>query len=61
MDDKDWEIFKQQLNRKTGIDLQLYKEQQMRRRINNLIGKTEFKSYTSFFADEVRHQLYPLK
>ncbi|MBR6888061.1 MAG: chemotaxis protein CheR, partial [Selenomonadaceae bacterium] len=40
MDDKDWEIFKQQLNRKTGIDLQLYKEQQMRRRINNLIQKT---------------------
>ncbi len=54
MDDKDWEIFKQQLNRKTGIDLQLYKEQQMRRRINNLIQKTPFKSYTSFFADAVR-------
>ena len=31
MDDKDWELFKQKLNRKTGIDLQLYKEQQMRR------------------------------
>lgn len=54
MDDKDWELFKQQLNRKTGIDLQLYKEQQMRRRINNLIQKTEFKSYTTFFADAVR-------
>ena len=54
MDDKDWEIFKQQLNRKTGIDLQLYKEQQMRRRINNLIQKTPFKSYTSFFSDAVR-------
>lgn len=56
MDDKDWEIFKQQLNRKTGIDLQLYKEQQMRRRINNLIQKTEFKSYTTFFADVVRNK-----
>lgn len=56
MDDKDWEIFKQQLNRKTGIDLQLYKEQQMRRRINNLIQKTEFKSYTTFFADAVRNK-----
>ncbi len=54
MDDKDWEIFKQQLNRKTGIDLQLYKEQQMRRRINNLIQKTAFKSYTEFFADATR-------
>ncbi len=56
MDDKDWEIFKQQLNRKTGIDLQLYKEQQMRRRINNLIQKTEFKSYTTFFADAVKNK-----
>ena len=54
MDDKDWELFKQKLNRKTGIDLQLYKEQQMRRRINNLIQKTPFKSYTTFFDDAVR-------
>ena len=54
MDDKDWEAFKAKLNRKTGIDLQLYKEQQMRRRINNLIQKTPFKSYTSFFDDAVR-------
>ena len=54
MDDKDWELFKDKLNRKTGIDLQLYKEQQMRRRINNLIGKTEFKSYTTYFNDVVK-------
>ena len=54
MDDRDWELFKDKLNRKTGIDLQLYKEQQMRRRINNLIGKTEFKSYTAFFNDAVK-------
>ena len=54
MDDKDWELFKDKLNRKTGIDLQLYKEQQMRRRINNLIQKTPFKSYTSFFNDAVK-------
>ena len=54
MDDKDWELFKQHLNRKTGIDLQLYKEQQMRRRINNLIQKTPFKSYTSFFNDAIK-------
>lgn len=54
MDDKDWELFKQKLNRKTGIDLQLYKEQQMRRRINNLIQKTPFKSYTTFFDDAAR-------
>ncbi|MBR4153338.1 MAG: protein-glutamate O-methyltransferase CheR [Selenomonadaceae bacterium] len=54
MDDKDWELFKEKLNRKTGIDLQLYKEQQMRRRINNLIQKTTFKSYTAFFNDVVK-------
>ena len=54
MDDKDWELFKDKLNKKTGIDLQLYKEQQMRRRINNLINKTPFKSYTSFFNDVVK-------
>lgn len=54
MDDKDWELFKEKLNRKTGIDLQLYKEQQMRRRINNLIQKTTFKSYTVFFNDVVK-------
>ena len=54
MDDKDWELFKDKLNKKTGIDLQLYKEQQMRRRINNLINKTPFKSYTAFFNDAVK-------
>lgn len=54
MDDKDWELFKDKLNKKTGIDLQLYKEQQMRRRINNLINKTPFKSYTSYFNDVVK-------
>ncbi|MBR4904841.1 MAG: protein-glutamate O-methyltransferase CheR [Selenomonadaceae bacterium] len=54
MDDKDWELFKDKLNKKTGIDLQLYKEQQMRRRINNLIQKTTFKSYTAFFNDTVK-------
>ena len=54
MDDKDWELFKQKLNRKTGIDLQLYKEQQMRRRINNLIVKTPYKSYTVYFNEIVK-------
>ena len=33
MDEKDWELFKKKLNDKTGIDLQLYKEPQMKRRI----------------------------
>ena len=49
MDDKDWEIFKKKLNVKTGIDLQLYKEAQMRRRIGNLVTRAEFKSYTEYF------------
>ncbi len=49
MDDKDWEVFKQKLNTKTGIDLQLYKEPQMRRRIGNLVQRSEFKTFTEYF------------
>lgn len=51
MDDKDWELFKKKLNDKTGIDLQLYKEAQMRRRIGNLVTRAEMNSYTVYFND----------
>lgn len=54
MDDKDWEVFKQKLNAKTGIDLQLYKEPQMRRRIGNLVQRSEFKSFTEYFDSVVK-------
>ena len=33
-EDRDWELFKQKLKGKTEIDLDLYKEPQMKRRIN---------------------------
>ena len=56
MDDKDWEIFKKKLNAKTGIDLQLYKEAQMRRRIGNLVTRAEFKSYTEYFDSVAKNK-----
>ena len=49
MDDKDWEIFKKKLNVKTGIDLQLYKEPQMRRRIGNLVTRADMNSFVAYF------------
>lgn len=54
MDDKDWELFKKKLNEKTGIDLQLYKEAQMRRRISNLVTRAEMNSFTVYFNDVVK-------
>ncbi|MBQ7704349.1 MAG: protein-glutamate O-methyltransferase CheR [Selenomonadaceae bacterium] len=49
MDDKDWDLFKQKLNAKTGIDLHLYKEPQMRRRIGNLVTRADMKSFVAYF------------
>ncbi len=49
MDEKDWALFKEKLNKKTGIDLQLYKEPQMKRRIGNLVTRAEFKSFSAYF------------
>ena len=54
MDEKDWETFKKKLNDKTGIDLQLYKEPQMKRRIGNLVTRSEFKSFTAYFDNVVK-------
>ncbi len=49
MEDKDWELFKKKLNDKTGIDLQLYKEPQMKRRIGNLVTRAEMTSFVEYF------------
>ncbi len=49
MDDKDWQLFKKKLNDKTGIDLDLYKEAQMRRRIGNLVDRSDVDSYVAYF------------
>ena len=53
-DDKDWELFKQKLRSKTEIDLDLYKEPQMRRRINNRIIREGFKSCSEYFDSVVK-------
>ncbi len=49
MDDKDWAEFKKKLKAKTEIDLDLYKEPQMKRRIGNLVTRNEFKSFCEYF------------
>ena len=51
MDDKDWDLFKKKLNAKTGIDLHLYKEPQMRRRIGNLVTRSDLKTFCAYFDD----------
>ena len=56
MDEKDWATFKKKLNDKTGIDLQLYKEPQMKRRIGNLVTRSEFKSFTAYFDHVVKNK-----
>ena len=49
MDDNDWVAFKRKLKGKTEIDLDLYKEAQMKRRIGNLVTRNGFDSYTAYF------------
>ena len=49
MDDKDWVLFKKKLKAKTEIDLDLYKEPQMKRRIGNLVNRNSFNSYSEYF------------
>lgn len=44
-----YEIFKDKVYRKTGINLNSYKERQMKRRIESLIGRNAFTSYDSYF------------
>lgn len=49
MDDKDWADFKRKLKAKTEIDLDLYKEPQMKRRIGNLVTRASMDSYSEYF------------
>lgn len=49
MDEKDWELFKQKFKAKSGIDLNLYKANQMQRRIGNLMTRHGTKSYVDFY------------
>lgn len=54
MDDRDWAAFKQKLKQKTEIDLDLYKEPQMKRRIGNLVTRGGFDSYTAYFDNAAK-------
>ncbi len=46
--DKDYELFKKKVKAKIGLDLDNYKEQQMRRRINQLMQKHNVSNYPDF-------------
>ena len=54
MDDHDWVAFKRNLKMKTEIDLDLYKEAQMKRRIGNLVTRNSFDSFTGYFDHVVK-------
>lgn len=49
-DGKDYAQFKEAIYRKTGIDLNLYKQQQMQRRLYNMVERAGFKTFTEYFA-----------
>ena len=49
VDEKDWAAFKQKLKAKTEIDLDLYKEAQMKRRIGNLVTRGGLDSFVAYF------------
>ncbi|MFC2342392.1 MAG: CheR family methyltransferase [Negativicutes bacterium] len=51
MDEKDWIEFKRKLKSKTDIDLDLYKEPQMKRRIGNLVTRSNAKSFVEYFEN----------
>ncbi|HHY90225.1 MAG TPA: protein-glutamate O-methyltransferase CheR [Clostridiales bacterium] len=54
-----YEKFKEQILKKTGIDLSAYKERQMKRRIDSLIQRNKFNSYEEFFQEINRnHKLF---
>ena len=48
-EDRDWGLFKQKLKARTEIDLDLYKEPQMKRRINNLVMRAGYKECCAYF------------
>lgn len=46
----DYEKFAEQIKRKTGIDLSLYKEAQMLRRLTSLYEKKGFRNFAEYFS-----------
>jgi len=57
--DQDFAQFIHRLKSKTGIDLALYKESQMKRRLNSLKEKRGFRSFVDFFQAMMKNpELY---
>ncbi|WP_168714460.1 CheR family methyltransferase [Metabacillus litoralis] len=50
MIDQDYEQFIKNIKSKTGIDLSLYKEAQMKRRLTSLYEKRGFSNFTEFYS-----------
>lgn len=62
MDERDWSDFKRRLKGKTGIDLDLYKANQMQRRLTNLMVRNGKKSLVELYeyveADKERFRSF---
>lgn len=62
MEERDWTEFKSRLKMKTGIDLDLYKANQMQRRLNNLMVRNGKKTLVELFdyvsADKERFKSF---
>ena len=54
--DRDYESFKEQLKKDTGIDLSLYKESQMKRRLASLKDKKGFGTFSSLYGEMKRNK-----
>lgn len=55
----DYEGFKKEIYKISGIDLSLYKEKQMKRRLDSLISKNNFNGYATYVAElKVNQKLY---
>lgn len=51
-----YEKFKEQVFKKTGLDLSLYKERQMKRRIESLIKRHNINTFEEYFAELNRNK-----
>lgn len=49
--EQDYRLFIEKVKRKTGIDLSLYKETQMKRRLTSLYQKKVFIPFKNFFKE----------
>ena len=55
----DYEGFKREVYKMTGINLSLYKEKQMKRRLDSLISKNNFNGYAPYVAElKVNEKLF---